>query len=118
MASKHAIYAYVHCLRQDLLAENNPTTVSIGCPYAINTTMFQGVKTKLDKILPILDEKYVAKRLVKEFVNKKEVCYIQRRHTIIINLLKFLPTFVNDWLQINMDESKFVTQVSKSQKDD
>lgn len=47
LASKHAIYGYVHCLRQDLIAAKNPTTISIGCPYAINTTMFTGIKTKL-----------------------------------------------------------------------
>lgn len=71
MASKHAIFGFLNCMRQDLAATNNPTTISIGCPYAINTTMFEGIKTKLDWILPVLDEKYVAKKLVKEFVNKK-----------------------------------------------
>jgi hypothetical protein len=34
-------------------------TISIGCPYAINTKLFEGYKSKLDKIFPILDENYV-----------------------------------------------------------
>ena len=68
--------------------------------------------------MPILDEKYVGKRLVKEFVNKKEVCFIQRRHAIVINLVKFLPTFVNDWIQVQLDESMFPKQAAKSQKDE
>jgi short-subunit dehydrogenase len=46
-------------------------TVSIGCPYAINTTMFKGFKTSYEKFLPTLDEGYVADRLVREFVAKK-----------------------------------------------
>ena len=107
LASKQAIFGYVHCLRQDLIAAKNPTTISIGCPYVINTTMFQGAKTKLDWFLPILDEKYVARRLVREFISKKEVCFIQRRHVIILNIVKCLPTFVYDWLQVNLDDSSF-----------
>jgi hypothetical protein len=39
-------------------------TISIGCPYAINTGFFDGFKTKLNLILPMLDEKVVAERLV------------------------------------------------------
>ena len=71
MASKHAIYGFLNCMRQDLISDKNPTTISIGCPYAINTTMFEGIKTKIDFVMPVLDEKYVATKLVKEFVNKK-----------------------------------------------
>lgn len=69
--------------------------------------MFKGTKTKLDWFLPILDENYVARRLVKEFISKKEVCFIQRRHVIILNIVKCLPTFVYDWLQVNLDDSQF-----------
>jgi hypothetical protein len=33
--------------------------------------MFHGFKTKLDFVCKILDENYVGKRLVKEFVERK-----------------------------------------------
>lgn len=69
--------------------------------------MFEGFKTKLDKFLPVLEEKYVAERLIREFINKKEVCFIGRRHGLIVKLSKFLPTFFQDWVIINMDQSDF-----------
>lgn len=46
MSSKHAIYGYMNTLRMELKKAKKNITVSIGCPYAINTTMFQGFKTK------------------------------------------------------------------------
>lgn len=65
VSSKHAIYGYLNTLRIELKQMKRNITVSIGCPYAINTTMFQGFKTTYEKILPILDENYVADRLVR-----------------------------------------------------
>lgn len=70
-ASKHAIVSYLSSLRQEYKKDKKGITVSIGCPYAINTTMFQGFRTRLDFIFRVLDEKYVGKRLVKEFIEKK-----------------------------------------------
>ena len=46
VSSKHAIYGYCNSLRQELKKSKKNITVSIGCPYAINTTMFAGFKTK------------------------------------------------------------------------
>ena len=72
VASKHALYGYLCSLRQEYKKVGKNITLSMGCPYAINTTMFQGFKTKLDLLMPVLDEQYVGKRLVKEFIEKKE----------------------------------------------
>ena len=64
-SSKHAIVSYMSSLRQQYKKDKKNITVSIGCPYAINTNMLKGFKTKLDFLFPILDQKYVGKRLVK-----------------------------------------------------
>lgn len=64
-ASKHAIFAYLSSMRQEFKKFKKNTTISIGCPYAINTAMFTGFKTRLDFMFRILDEKYVAKRLIR-----------------------------------------------------
>lgn len=64
-SSKHAMVAYMSSLRQEYKKDNKNITVSIGCPYAINTTMLEGFKTKFDFIFPIMDQKYVGKRLIK-----------------------------------------------------
>lgn len=71
VSSKHAIFGYFNVMRQELKKFNKNITLSIACPYAINTTLFQGFKSKVDKFLPVLDENYVGIRLVREFVAKK-----------------------------------------------
>jgi len=70
-ASKHALFGYLSSMRQELKRLKKKTTISISCPYAINTGMFDGYATKTDKLLPILDEKYVADRLIREYLAKK-----------------------------------------------
>ena len=64
-ASKAAIYHYLSSLRQQYKNEKKNITVSIACPFAINTGMFTGFKIMIEIFVPMLDEKYVAKRLVK-----------------------------------------------------
>lgn len=39
-ASKHAIFGYLNVMRQELKKSGKNVTVSIGCPYAINTRLF------------------------------------------------------------------------------
>lgn len=83
-------------MRQELKKYNKQISISIGCPYATNTTLFTGFKTKIDKIFPILDEKYVGHRLLNDFIDRKEVCYVGRKHALVPKLMKFFPTFIHD----------------------
>lgn len=64
-SSKHAIVSYMSSLRQEYKKEKKNITVSIGCPYAINTNMLKGFKTHIDFFIRILDQRYVGKRLIK-----------------------------------------------------
>ena len=70
-STKHAIFAYVNSLRLDLKHHKKPITVSIGCPYAINTTMMNGFSSKMDFFLPVMTPEYVSARLIRDFVAKK-----------------------------------------------
>jgi len=54
-----------------------------------------------------LDEKYVGIRLLKEFVERKEVCYVGRKHAFLIKLQKFFPTWLQDWFFINVVEADY-----------
>ena len=54
-SSKHAIFAYLSSLRQEYKKTNKNITVSMGCPYFINTTMFEGFKTRVGFIFRSLD---------------------------------------------------------------
>lgn len=54
-ASKGAIYHYISSLRQEYKKDKKNITVSLACPYAINTGMFHGFKMVIEPIVPILD---------------------------------------------------------------
>lgn len=91
-ASKSAVYHYVCSLRQEYKKFNKNITVSIACPFAINTGMFHGFKMLIEYIVPILDEAYVGKRLVKEFVARKEICFIYQYAAWILKFAELLPS--------------------------
>lgn len=107
LSSKRAIFAYFNVLRQELKQQNRDISVSIACPYTINTTLFEGYKTKVDLLFPVLDENYVGIRLIKEFVARKEVCFVGRRHALMMKLLNLFPSTFQDWFYIHIIESDF-----------
>ena len=43
-ASKGALFHYISSLRQEYKKDKKNITVSLACPYAINTGMFHGFK--------------------------------------------------------------------------
>jgi short-subunit dehydrogenase len=106
-ASKHALYGYLASLRQEYKKFGKNISVSIGCPYAINTTMFKGFKTKLDYVVRILDETYCAHRLVKEFVERKDVCFMYLYEALFFRLLSFMPTQLIDFAAVHLDVSRY-----------
>eukprot|EP01122_Echinamoeba_exundans_P013636 TRINITY_DN598_c0_g1_i3.p1 TRINITY_DN598_c0_g1~~TRINITY_DN598_c0_g1_i3.p1 ORF type:complete len:164 (+),score=31.07 TRINITY_DN598_c0_g1_i3:602-1093(+) len=69
-ASKFAAVGFDEALRTELRSSNVQTTCV--CPYYINTGMFDGVKSHFP-LLPILDEQYVAKRIINAVVVGDEV---------------------------------------------
>ena len=54
-ASKGAIFHHMSSLRQEYKKDRKNISISIACPGAINTGMFHGYQTLLDKVVPILD---------------------------------------------------------------
>jgi all-trans-retinol dehydrogenase (NAD+) len=63
VASKFAVYGLNESLRLDLARRGvKDVHTTVVCPYYINTGMFDGVKTNF--LLPILEEDYVANRIV------------------------------------------------------
>jgi all-trans-retinol dehydrogenase (NAD+) len=94
-------------MRQELKAANRPITISLGCPYAINTGLFEGFKTKLNLVFPMLEENYVSDRLVREFMRKKEICFIWNSNAFVMRLLRLLPSSISDLLLQFMDISNY-----------
>lgn len=63
-ASKFAAFGFTESLRNELRARGSAVSTVLVAPYYINTGMFDGVTTKFPRLLPILDEDDVARRIL------------------------------------------------------
>ncbi len=95
-ASKFAAVGFDESIRAELqqLAPNVSTTVI--CPFYINTGMFDGVRTRFPRLLPILDEQYAVNRMVNA-VEKRRPRLIMPPLVFAIPLLRLLPVKFFDW---------------------
>lgn len=79
-ASKHAAVGFDESLRVELRRMGSRVRTTVVCPYYVDTGMFEGVKTKVPFLLPILEQEKVARKIA---------CAIERgRRTVV------LPPFV------------------------
>ena len=63
-ASKFAAVGFTESLRAELRAEGSRVRTLLVCPYYIDTGMFEGVRTRVPWLLPILREDDVARAVV------------------------------------------------------
>jgi all-trans-retinol dehydrogenase (NAD+) len=108
-ASKFAVFGFDESLRMELRRLKSMVRTTVVCPFFINTGMFEGVKTKVPFIFPILKQEYVARRAVKAVLkNRKRLILPFTVGSVFF--LRLLPTgffdAVSDFLGINgaMDE--------------
>ncbi len=59
-ASKHAAVGFAESLGAELRKEGSPVTSLVACPYYVSTGMFDGVRTRIPALLPILRPEAVA----------------------------------------------------------
>jgi all-trans-retinol dehydrogenase (NAD+) len=72
-ASKFGAVGIAESLYMELQKRpGNKILTTLACPYYINTGMFDGVQSKWPLLLPILEEQYVANRIVKAIVRGEE----------------------------------------------
>lgn len=62
-ASKHAAVGFDESLRVELRRMKSRVRTTVVCPFYIDTGMFEGVKTKVPLLLPILDQGKVARKI-------------------------------------------------------
>ena len=62
-ASKHAAVGFDESLRVELRGMGSPIRTTVVCPYYIDTGMFEGVRTKVPLLLPILKQEKVARKI-------------------------------------------------------
>ncbi len=63
-ASKWAAVGFTESLRAELRATRSPVRTLVVCPYYIDTGMFEGVRTRVPWLLPILKEGDVARAVL------------------------------------------------------
>lgn len=63
-ASKFAAVGFTESLRAELRGERSRVRMLLVCPYYIDTGMFEGVRTRVPWLLPILREDHVARAVV------------------------------------------------------
>lgn len=71
-ASKFAAVGFTSSLRNELKKEKCQVKTLLVCPFYISTGMFEGVKTKVPLLLPILKPEAVADKIVEAIGSGKE----------------------------------------------
>jgi len=62
--SKHAVVGFSEALRAELRARRSRVNALVVCPFYIDTGMFDGVRSRVPWLLPILKEADVARRVL------------------------------------------------------
>ena len=96
-ASKFAVFGFDESLRMEFKSRGLNIKTTVVCPYYINTGMFEGVKTRFPSLLPIMDEKYAAKKIV-ESIKKNKPRLFMPPIVYTVPLLRCLPVSAFDWI--------------------
>ena len=109
-ASKHAAVGFDESLRVELRRTSPGVRTTVICPYFVNTGMFDGVKTRVPWLLPILDQEQVASRIALA-IARDEPRVILPWAVRLVPFLRGLPTSVFDWsmnlLGVNVSMEEF-----------
>jgi all-trans-retinol dehydrogenase (NAD+) len=110
-ASKHAAVGFDESLRVELhrIAPRVKTTVV--CPYYVDTGMFEGVRTRVPFLLPILKQEDVARRIADAITSDRRVLVLPPI-VRLIPVLRLLPPTVFDRIMdlfgVNVSMDHFV----------
>lgn len=91
-ASKFAAVGFAESIDMEMRAlRKTGVKTTIVCPFVINTGMFDGLKSKWPRVLPILDPEYVAERIISAVRQNQEMLFIPRIGYVLYFLKSFLP---------------------------
>lgn len=96
-ASKFAHFGFDEAIRMELKQMKKNIHTTVITPYFINTGMFDGVKTRFSFLLPIMDEKKAAAKIVKAIEKKKERLMMPPMVYTLFPLRMF-PVPIFDWV--------------------
>jgi len=109
-ASKWAAVGFTESLRSELRAEGSRVGTLVVCPFYINTGMFDGVRTKFPRLLPILEETDVSTRVLNAIESGREQLVMPPLVRLVPGV-RLLPTrafdTVMDFLGVNQTMDHF-----------
>jgi all-trans-retinol dehydrogenase (NAD+) len=109
-ASKWAAVGFTESLRSELRAEGSRVGTLVVCPFYINTGMFDGVRTKFPRLLPILEETDVSTRVLDAIESGREQLVMPPLVRLVPGV-RLLPTrafdTVIDFLGVNQTMDHF-----------
>ena len=98
-ASKFAAIGFMESLRSELRHEGSAVRTLIVAPYYIDTGMFDGVRTRVPALLPILRPQWAAERVL-DSLERGDQRRVLPRFANAVLLLKGLPVPVLDGLPV------------------
>ncbi|MBO9578142.1 MAG: SDR family oxidoreductase [Microbacteriaceae bacterium] len=96
-ASKWAAMGFAESLRAELRKDRAPVSTLVVAPYYIDTGMFDGVRTKWPLVLPILQERDVARRVV-DAIERDRLQLVMPPFLRVQPIGRMLPVVAWDWL--------------------
>jgi len=96
-ASKFAAVGFDDALRLEMRRLGHPINTTLVAPFYIDTGMFDGVKTRVSLLLPMLKPEYTVTRIMKA-IDRKKRRLIMPRFVYITYPLRLLPVPIYDWL--------------------
>ncbi|QWW20621.1 SDR family oxidoreductase [Schaalia sp. 19OD2882] len=96
-ASKFAAIGFTESLRSELRHRGSRVHTLVAAPYYVDTGMFDGVRTKIPALLPILDPRRVAEQVL-DAVEKGQQRKVMPVFANAVMALKVLPVPVLDWI--------------------
>lgn len=91
-ASKFAAVGFAESFDFEMrILRKTGVKTTIVCPFAINTGMFDGIKSKWPRLFPVLDPEYVAERIISAVRQNQEMLVIPRILYILCFFKSFLP---------------------------
>jgi all-trans-retinol dehydrogenase (NAD+) len=110
-ASKHAAVGFAESLRYELRRYAPEVRSTLVCPFYINTGMFDGAKSRVRWLLPILDEPKVVAKIIRA-VERDRRQLLMPPAVALLPALRALPVpvfdRVMDLLGVNVGMDEFV----------
>lgn len=94
-ASKFAAIGFTESLRAELRKQHSAVRTLLVCPYYASTGMFDGVRTAVPTLLPILDPATLAKKVVDAIESGRQRLILPRFANTVL-LVKALPPSIAD----------------------